>query len=1102
MVRTTKNKATWFAALAMAMVLVFGQIPSAAIAEVMNAVADSGAPTEVVTATEGEPEEGTDEGAAEAPSTDGEKNEGAATTPEESGTTDEPASGDEATTDDATNAGEKTERAEGTAEDDAAADDEQATAEEAPEVAGPAAYANSPEATNESGVTVKLFDYVDNINTTGPAANAKKTNVNHAALLQSTLNWNPMDYYSAFQFNGRDNYGNDNPWNKWTGNGGDVFQGIVSNKLGSNGYPTFSQEVQNVMASNSKKDMEYLFTESTYAKQFGVSNPDEFLSKTGNNYSFDSAKNFAQYDAATGRMTLTSPNQAAVTNPNDNPQFAPFDELNNGSLSGSNANYAFGMTVEATFRQPQDGKVVTKNSDGTTSKEDMVFNFSGDDDVWLYIDGALVLDIGGIHNVCSGSINFATGDVLVTGSGNQQHKTTLTAMMQAALGEQWVKENMEGNTFKDFSNHTMKFFYLERGHGGSNCKLDFNLETVPDGVIDVHKKITDSNTADFTDAQFKIRVDVASSDDGSQPDNIAYAPYKGQYQVYDEANNKVGTEQTTDDGTFTLKNGQYARLLKDIKATSWYKVTELAADGYDKDDYQFSLSGASVNDTATGNIIGQSNPVQVVKNPAATVGNKFTKKNKYAFVVAKQMADGQKAPEGATFTMHVTSGDNKVYTGKYYLSSDGGKTFDTRKELTAKDGNIVLKVGQAAKIVDVDPNTTFNVEETGLDTEKTYEAPSYKDNETADNDNEQQVMVNKDNQTGTITVTNSLKTVPATVENQIHVKKTVSGRDWKDGETFSFKFSKISYQAIEGDTVEKSDDNFDAMPMPMPTNAEMTISKPENGNEATNTFGAMEFKTPGIYTYKVVETTKSGDNGMDYSQAEYEVVVTVTGPDDYAKLSAAVNVYKVKDDAGNEVVKAEADNNTAAFVNSVKTGTLTLTKNVVGTAANKDQHFTFSITGLKAGDKYTAAYDGNDGEAESQHQTDLTVGNDGALSVNLKHNETVTIEGLPGNAELKVTEDVEGLQVSKTVATGGKETNKDVTADEGKVTDDYPVTVASNQNTAVTFTNTTNHAPSLGISSNIAPLLGLLATAGIGGTALAVTHRPRGKHARHGSWKE
>ena len=66
------------------------------------------------------------------------------------------------------------------------------------------------------------------------------------------------------------------------------------------------------------------------------------------------------------------------------------------------------MTMSAKFIQPKDGKIKGNN---------MVFEFSGDDDVWVYIDGVLVLDIGGIHNVVSGSINFADGTVKV-GSNN------------------------------------------------------------------------------------------------------------------------------------------------------------------------------------------------------------------------------------------------------------------------------------------------------------------------------------------------------------------------------------------------------------------------------------------------------------------------------------------------------------------------------------------------------------------------------------------------------------------------------------------------------------------------------------------------------------
>lgn len=118
----------------------------------------------------------------------------------------------------------------------------------------------------------------------------------------------------------------------------------------------------------------------------------------------------------------------------------------------------------------------------------MIFEFSGDDDVWVYIDGVLVGDLGGIHEKATLKINFATGGVHVghVDNANDPEKTiqdtTIKAMFQAA-GADTSNRRFSGNTFLDSSKHTLSFFYLERGAGASNMSLKFNLTTLPSSEV-------------------------------------------------------------------------------------------------------------------------------------------------------------------------------------------------------------------------------------------------------------------------------------------------------------------------------------------------------------------------------------------------------------------------------------------------------------------------------------------------------------------------------------------------------------------------------------------------------------------------------------------
>lgn len=172
-------------------------------------------------------------------------------------------------------------------------------------------------------------------------------------------------------------------------------------------------------------------------------------------------------------------------------QFFPFDSADKvfdekgNSLSpkqiidgSTSLNHHFGMSMTTEFVQPAGGK--------TTDNNDMVFEFSGDDDVWVYIDGVLVGDLGGIHEKATLDINFATGEVKVghidgaNGAEKEIEKTNIKAKFKAAGAD---TSNFSGNTFRDSSKHTLSFFYLERGAGASNMKLKFNLTTLSSSEV-------------------------------------------------------------------------------------------------------------------------------------------------------------------------------------------------------------------------------------------------------------------------------------------------------------------------------------------------------------------------------------------------------------------------------------------------------------------------------------------------------------------------------------------------------------------------------------------------------------------------------------------
>ena len=168
--------------------------------------------------------------------------------------------------------------------------------------------------------------------------------------------------------------------------------------------------------------------------------------------------------------------------------------------------YYFGMYVEADFNQPKNGQL-TKGSN-------MVYEFNGDDDLWVYVDGVLMLDIGGIHDAHSGSINFATGAITYDSAVSG---TTIKDQFHAAHvfpdGSPWnnsrVSEFFNGNTLKDFTSHNFKMFYMERGAYASNLKMKFNLEVIPTYEVNFNK--VDTQGSALAGAEFEIRDDSDSS---------------------------------------------------------------------------------------------------------------------------------------------------------------------------------------------------------------------------------------------------------------------------------------------------------------------------------------------------------------------------------------------------------------------------------------------------------------------------------------------------------------------------------------------------------------------------------------------------------------
>lgn len=314
--------------------------------------------------------------------------------------------------------------------------------------------------------------------------------------------------------NNNENLLNSNDINYWTGDAA-PRQSIVSDEL-VNGYPELSG-----VNGIGTESLSYLFDGSSQTGKAAYMDVDGLLRVDDQGYYYyNSQDNFAQFNSdGNGSGSFTLYNRWGVEAAGSSPdgQFFPFntgDEVfdeRNGQLveqqintsqghrdlisTDEVINHYFGLNMSTRFIQQNGGYTAP---DGTQGRQEVTYNFSGDDDVWIYIDGVLVGDLGGIHDKTSIEINFVSGEVIVYDDqdnnneynsdrdGAPYRQTTLYALFESALGDDFNAAAFSGATFADDTYHTLDFFYLERGNTDSNMSLKYNLVNIPEsGIVKV-----------------------------------------------------------------------------------------------------------------------------------------------------------------------------------------------------------------------------------------------------------------------------------------------------------------------------------------------------------------------------------------------------------------------------------------------------------------------------------------------------------------------------------------------------------------------------------------------------------------------------------------
>ncbi len=509
-------------------------------------------------------------------------------------------------------------------------------------------------------------------------------------------------------------------------------------------------------------------TETPHVKQYHCLNTP--LVEENGFYKYTSITNAATFNTVTNQWHIRNYPERGQTTATSYPSYNDFLPFNN-TLSTTNlttpsgniyqfpvseVDYWFGMYMHVSFYQ---------GTDGQANGQDMVFRFSGDDDVWVFIDEMLVLDIGGTHGAVTGTINYHTGfvesyydfhgenaknNILQNGGKNaagqaedRYYSTTIYECYKAALRERGMTEaqiaaelaeifiRVEGQTvtdargftydvyrFRNYSAHSLDMFYMERGSAASNCTISLNLPTLPSESLTVGKDLDltglDAEQAAFAKDNLSYRFRVVT--DNGDP---LFAGWT--VDILDEALQDTGEDLVIGaDGWFRLKSGQrvqfpeMAQHCSNAEADTYYveeAIPQIYTDQYHGVVYRDSGTSGLV--TVEGQpgaddmIVYKTNPLTPSKTYKVIYTNRVNVDKMPYLQVGKGVLEGSVYDGVPEFLFQILMDGVPIPEGTEFESIRGGPSVRADK-----NGCIAIRPGQLLQMkYPVIAGTTYTVKE-------------------------------------------------------------------------------------------------------------------------------------------------------------------------------------------------------------------------------------------------------------------------------------------------------------------------------------------------------------------------------------------------------